>query len=186
MFRSESKQFHGVVRDPNKIPRHLLESNDELINLLAAREMLRPIPKTGSRSQGSKCSASSSLPTTSRSNHTSKVTSSGTSARSSPLTTLVNSDGENESEVEISEVAPYNYQRMLVERATLESSPATSSEGPKRLFYQGSNARRDNATYSSPASSDRDEVEQRFKAKAAAKTCVTLYVFPKVNGCFLF
>lgn len=63
-----------------------------------------------------------------------------------------------------------------MERATLSSSPATSKVRRDRLVAA--------AMSSSPASSDKDEVEQHFRTKAAAQISVTLYVFAKVTNHF--
>lgn len=139
--------------------------------------MLRPIPRTGSKSKGKKDSCVAvSRSNTAVSSGSSNVMSSGSSARASTLTTIVISDDDDDSDVEIVDVEPGvpNYQRILVERATLSSSPAASKVRRDRLIAA--------AMSSSPATSDKDEVEQHFRTKAAAQTSVTLYVFAKVTN----
>jgi len=146
------------------------------MSLLVAREMLRPIPRTRSSPKGNAISSSST------STHSKQI--------SSDSTTIEISDDEDDSDIEIIDVGPGvsnypNYQRILAERVTLNSSPATSRAASKRMGDAGSKAQRDriiaNAMSSSPVSSDKDEVEQLIRSKADAHTRVILYVFTKVN-----
>ncbi|KAE9389522.1 hypothetical protein BT96DRAFT_1003161 [Gymnopus androsaceus JB14] len=191
-----SNQFSRIIRDPQQIPLHYLQANNELLNLLLARKMLRPIPRTGLKGKKDSSPTSSSSTTVSHSNtapanRSCNVMSSGTSARTFTSMPLVISDDKDDSDIEIINVesgAP-NYQRIMVERATLNSSPATSSAAPKPIFLRddaNSKARWDRiiakAMSSSPASSDKDEVKLCFRTKHGAQTSITLYVFTKTNS----
>lgn len=88
---------------------------------------------------------------------------------------------DDESDIEIVDFRPRpNYQRILVERATMNSSPATSDKGDAASKTQRDRIIAD-AMSSSPASSEQDEVEQLIRSKAVARTTITLYVFTKVK-----
>ncbi|KAE9387879.1 hypothetical protein BT96DRAFT_948025 [Gymnopus androsaceus JB14] len=176
VFCSNSNEFVRLVWEPKQIPQHFLESNAELINLLVAREMLRPIPRTGSMSKGNThCTASSSSTTS-----CSKVISLGTSTL-----TVVISDDDSDVEIIDGESGPPSYQHILVEQATVRSSPAPSSTAPKCKLLRTSRVQRDSLiaeAMSSPASSDKDEVEHHFRTKHGVQTSITLYVFTKLGA----
>lgn len=152
-----------MVWDLKLIPRDLLESHAELKNLLVAREMLKPIPRHGTRSEGVTSRSSPSW-TVSQSNRT--------PPKPSTSTILLISD-DDETDVEITPVqrGPPSFQRILVERARLDSSPDTSS-------LQVISA---HATSSSPASSDQDEIEQLLRKKVDTRCLIILYVFTQVG-----
>ncbi|KAE9390341.1 hypothetical protein BT96DRAFT_946181 [Gymnopus androsaceus JB14] len=164
--------FVRLAWDVEQIPRHVLEANNELIDLLTAREMLKRVPRASSSSKAKQSSNTSTA--------TSFPSSSTTASGSSSLPMVITDD--DESDIEIVDFRPRpNYQRILVERATMNSSPATSDKGDATSKTQRDRIIAD-AMSSSPASSEQDEVEQLIRSKAVARTTITLYVFTKTRS----
>ncbi|KAE9393535.1 hypothetical protein BT96DRAFT_999400 [Gymnopus androsaceus JB14] len=179
-----SNQLFRLIWEPQWIPLCHLQASDELLSLLLACELLRAIPRTGSKSKEKEGSssltsaASVSHSNTNPSSRSSNSVASSSRDRRSAMTTLVISDDDGDSNIEIVDVS-----NVLMRRATLSSLPADSSPAPKCKLLRDatSNAQRDRfiaeAMSSSPVSSDKDEVEQHLRTKAVAQTSVTLYVF---------
>lgn len=187
------------------IPRALLESNEHLINLLLARKMLKPIPRsksstrvesslawslTTSSNKGSAASVSMKLSTSQSSSTPSNTPGSSSSTTISRVTgsgnATVISDNEDDSDIEFGDIHPMlNYQRILQQRAQLSSSPAFSA-GSRLLcnrMGKGQTTPINAETMSSPGSpsiESTDEVKQHLNRKVESQMLVTIYVFTKV------
>lgn len=165
------------------------------MNLLLARKLLKPIPRSSMNTKAKSTTGKSSTAISSRGSTTSvpkKLSTTPASSAVSSGTATVISDDEYDSDIEFGDIHPTpNYQHILQQRANLSSSPASEGHsflrnamGKVQRARLLTDAMSSPPPTSSPSTGSSDEVERHLVCKADSQILpqiiVTVYVFTKV------